>query len=317
MNPSIILKIFFFLLCGFLVSSGADSSPKKRPFRTIGIAEIDRNTIDLDQSRADRPALPTPDQAGRVHDTQKAIRLAQSYFKRGLWESAVKWYATALDYDPKNKIAAEGFVLSSFHLGQYHSAFAFGENAKSTSPHVLSTVAIAAKEELDLLLAQGELKKAAALLAHFPEDWSPLDENRRQLRHLEVRKTGWKIARKSAFQSALDAASAAYRDGLYHQSLSQLELASRERSLPREAQLMKGRCLIHLNQLDDAALLFEKLYQTQTDIESARGIVLSLHRKGDHDRLERLVSEWGGILAHETEDYRHKIVPDIKPRDAI
>lgn len=104
----------------------------------------------------------------RQTDAEKALGIAKSYYRRSLWESAAEWYLMALEWNPKSLAAAEGFVMSAFHAGQYNYAYRVGNEISESIPGVKDKVVRAANEEIELLLKNRQFEQAGEMLNHFP-----------------------------------------------------------------------------------------------------------------------------------------------------
>ena len=123
----------------------------------------------------------------RESDAEKAIGVAETYFRREMWESAAEWYLKALDWNPSSAVAAEGFVMSAFQAGQYNYAYRIGEDISATIPGVKEKVIRAANEEISQLLKDFRFEEAAELLDHFPLEEEGFKDAREYLRTLKLR----------------------------------------------------------------------------------------------------------------------------------
>ncbi len=236
-----------------------------------------------------------------------AIGIGETYYRQGLWESAGEWYLKALDLNPASVQAAEGLVMSAFQAGQFNHAYRIGEEFSSSLPGVKDIVIKAANIEIDLLLARLQYDKAGEMLANFPEEEAGFDDARKKLnsfnQRLSLIGTGSKEGEFSPNQMfLLDAAVTAYRSDQFSSALLNIEGIGRETELSSDIQFIKAWSLYHTGRYDEAYRIFDQLYKKQTDTASARGIVISLRKMADHELLQRVVEQKGGILALEAEN---------------
>ncbi len=204
----------------------------------------------------------------RERDARKALGLAETYYRRGAWESAGEWYLNALEWDPSNQTAAEGFVLSAFNAGQYQHAYRISGELGQSIPGVRELLLEAANHEAHQLLKDNRIEQAAELLEQFPLQERGLDDVRRLQRSM--------------------AAGQSYPEQV---------------SLDRDhgMQLMQGWMLYHHGQYEASAQTFAQIFKTQTDRESARGLIASMQSAGRSDQLLELAQRMGGIFAEELE----------------
>lgn len=221
------------------------------------------------------------EQTLREIDSTKALNIAQRYDGRGMWESAAKWYLTALEWNPASPIAAEGFVLSSFNLGRHAEVYQTGSEMESSSPAVKRAVLRGAIREAENLLRENREFEARQLLDRFPES-----------------ETAFAPLRARLHGAAGQPPSRPPQPSLVPASVQ-------PEAVPRPARLMQGWNLYHLGRYAEAAGIFEKLFNNQADKEAARGLVYSLRSLGDTERLGRLIEKWGGFLAEESGDTAH------------
>ena len=245
----------------------------------------------------------------RKSDAEKAINIANAYAERSQWESAATWFKTALEWDSGNVDAAKGFVDAALKNGKFQKAYQVSDRFSKILPELHRRVVGELEEVVYRELREGRIQSAQEILKNIPGSEPGLKSAREQLKTLRQgdsspspekgaseKNTGRSISQKMYLKSA----AAAYLDRQYSTSLWNLNEANRLGALPREGAVLRGWCLYRVGRIYESAFAFEKLYQTQADMESARGIILSLQRQGNHFRLARLAEEWGGLLAQES-----------------
>lgn len=237
-------------------------------------------------------------------DSFKANSIASTHFNKSEWELAAEWYLSALDCDPMNKQAAQGLVMSIFEAGKYQHAYQSSIEYSKTFPGIKHLLIKSAADEVHKLLEAKQYDAADALLNQFPDTEMALSSSRVLLSSLMKKpKPANNTLQYDQPDQKSDTNSSSVELGGYYTTRSWDIGNNKDRSsesIPREAYLIRGWSLFHVGEYEDAAQVFEKLYKTQADVESARGIVASLRAGGDLARLNRMVNDWGGILATES-----------------
>jgi len=310
----IILPVSLAVLPDFAMGD-ENQAAKKRVYRTISaeaheFAGIGKSPTAPQPNETVEPAVPATEtgqifegnwNAGKT-DVATAVGIGETYFRQGHWETAGEWYLTALDLDPVNALAAEGLVMSAFKAGQYNHAYWVGSELSETIPGVKEKLVQVANREIDQLILTHQINKAGEMLAQFPAEETGFAEARQRLNSLKQGQPSLGSSELSPGQKELlGTAETAYRSNQFDSALWNIEQIGNEVELPRNTELIRGWSLYHTWRYAESFHIFEKLYKKQTDVASARGIVVSLRKKADHDLLGQLVEQWGGILAEEAE----------------
>lgn len=258
--------------------------------------------------------------SGDREEAIKILKLGHAYYQRGIWRPAALCYRRALEIDPGNRLAAERFVESCFHNGQFGEMVTTVSQLEGNSPGLRTVAEAIAASEIEILIRQRDVATAHRIFEEIPWESTRLNELREKLREVTRSELSQSISAPLSPQLrgladssevvTLSAAEGAFRDENYSASLWNLDRAEDQSGLPRDARMLRAWGLYHLGRYHEAGLLFEQLYQTQPDKEAARGIVTTLQTRGDQARLDALVEDWGGLLSEEALAFRDDSTKD-------
>ena len=156
MKPSHFLTATLSLLAAFS-STVVSADQRTREYRPL-----DADKVEI------RPAARVNGIMQSSRDADKFLSAAWVQFDNRQWADATESFISALEKDPKSRLAAEGLAMSVYRSGDYSSAFKLGLELKKVIPSVQELLSETVVADVQYMISKGEFDAAREFLNHFP-----------------------------------------------------------------------------------------------------------------------------------------------------